>query len=62
MIYGFDIMSLYNLIEKNVEKTAYHNDNTEVLNPYTRNPFSAKVKKDFQPTSKVNSMICLKNN
>jgi hypothetical protein len=48
MIYGFDIMSLYNLIEKNVEKTAYHNDNTEVLNPYTRNPLSAKVKKDFQ--------------
>jgi len=48
MIYGFDIMSLYNLIEKNVEKNAYHNDNTEVLNPYTRNPFSAKVKKDFQ--------------
>jgi len=47
MIYGFDIMSLHNLIKKNVD----HNDNnknTEVLNPYTRNPFSTKVKKDFQ--------------
>lgn len=51
MIYGFDIMSLHNLIEKNVDKNAYHNDdkkNNEVLNPYTRNPFSTKVKKDFQ--------------
>ena len=47
MIYGFDIMSLHNLIKKNVD----HNDNnknTEVLNPYTRIPFSTKVKKDFQ--------------
>jgi hypothetical protein len=50
MIYGFDIMSLHNLIEKN--ENTYKNDNnkkhSEVLNPYTRNPFSTKVKKDFQ--------------
>ena len=52
MIYGFDIMSLYNLIDKNPHKNVHHNDtdhkNTEVLNPYTRNPLSDKVKKDFQ--------------
>jgi|688.fasta_scaffold267601_2 hypothetical protein len=40
MIYGFDIMSLYNLIVKN--------DDNNVLNPYTRNPLSHKIKKDFK--------------
>jgi hypothetical protein len=40
MIYGFDIMSLYNLIAKN--------DDDSVLNPYTRNPLSVTIKKDFK--------------
>jgi len=48
MIYGFDIMSLYNLIEKNSYKNEKHQHYNEVLNPYTRNPFSEKVKKNFQ--------------
>jgi hypothetical protein len=44
MIYGFDIMSLYNLIEKNGNE--YENANV-VLNPYTRNPLSKDVRKQF---------------
>jgi len=39
MIYGFDIMSLYNLITKK--------DDSEVLNPYTRNPLHPRVKRNF---------------
>jgi hypothetical protein len=40
MIYGFDIMSLYNLIEKK--------ENMDVLNPYTRNPMNPAVKRNFK--------------
>lgn len=55
MIYGFDIMSLHNLIEKNEENNDddrrnnrhYTKYDNEVLNPYTRNPLSKRVKKDF---------------
>lgn len=47
MIYGFDIMSLYNLIYKNVQNNNDNNKYNEVLNPYTRNPFNRKMKKDF---------------
>ena len=45
MIYGFDIMSLYNLFSKTDK---YNNNSTDVLNPYTRNPISNKVKRDFK--------------
>lgn len=45
MIYGFDIMSLYNLIEKQYDNI--------VLNPYTRNPLSITIKKNFK------SLLCL---
>ena len=48
MIYGFDIMSLYNLIEKNAQQNDNNQKKNEVLNPYTRNPFSSKVKKNFK--------------
>ena len=40
MIYGFDIMSLYNLIIKK--------DDINVLNPYTRNPVYSSVKQNFK--------------
>jgi len=45
MIYGFDIMSLYNLFTT-TDKYSYNSD--EILNPYTRNPISRKVKRDFK--------------
>ena len=54
MIYGFDIMSLYNLINVNNVNNInndFSNNNTklpEVLNPYTRNPMCIKVIKDFK--------------
>ena len=44
MIYGFDVMSLYNLIEKNENATENAN---AVLNPYTRNPLSRDVLQKF---------------
>ena len=52
MIYGFDIMSLHNLIEKQTYTNAYNNSFTngntnEILNPYTRNPLSKTVMKTF---------------
>jgi len=57
MIYGFDIMSLHNLIEKhedNDDNNYNHRNNrqhtkydNEILNPYTRTPLSKRVKKDF---------------
>ena len=40
MIYGFDIMSLHNLIEKK--------EYDAVLNPYTRNPINPLVKRNFK--------------
>jgi len=40
MIYGFDIMSLYNLIVKK--------DDIDILNPYTRNPVHFSVKQNFK--------------
>jgi hypothetical protein len=40
MIYGFDIMSLYNLIIKK--------DDVDILNPYTRNPIHPLVKRNFK--------------
>ena len=40
MIYGFDIMSLYNLISKK--------EDIDVLNPYTRNPVNPLVKRNFK--------------
>jgi len=40
MIYGFDIMSLYNLIEKK--------EDVDVLNPYTRNPIHHLTKRNFK--------------
>lgn len=39
MVYGFDIVSIYNLFEKNYIDTA--------TNPYNRNPFPKKVKKNM---------------
>ena len=38
MIYGFDIMSIYNLFDKGFEK---------ITNPYNRNPFPKEVKKNM---------------
>jgi hypothetical protein len=40
MIYGFDIMSLYNLIAKK--------EDDDVLNPYTRNPVNLLIKRNFK--------------
>ena len=49
MIYGFDIMSLYNLFTSSHERHTRENDTSrEVLNPYTRNPLSRRVKRDFK--------------
>jgi len=39
MIYGFDIMSLYNLIKT---------DRTKATNPYNRNPITKKIRKDLK--------------
>jgi hypothetical protein len=38
MIYGFDIMSIYNLFDKGLDK---------ITNPYNRNPFPRSVKKNM---------------
>ena len=38
MIYGFDIMSIYNLFDKGYDK---------ITNPYNRNPFPKEVKKNM---------------
>ena len=46
MIYGFDIMSLYNLIEKNENENENERANA-VLNPYTRTPLSRDVLRKF---------------
>jgi hypothetical protein len=49
MIYGFDIMSLYNLIYKSDNYDTFgNNGKNEILNPYTRNPISASVKRNFK--------------
>ncbi len=50
MIYGFDIMSLYNLINSNNANNDYANNTKlpEVLNPYTRNPMCIKVINNFK--------------
>ena len=52
-IYGFDIMSMYNLIEiNNKNNISKYNG---LLNPYTRNPINSKVKNDF-----YNLMVLIK--
>jgi hypothetical protein len=42
IIYGFDIMSLYNLFDKTYDKT-----HDKVTNPYNRNVFSPDIKKNM---------------
>lgn len=41
MVYGFDIMSIYNLFEKSEDT------NNKTTNPYNRNPFPRHVKRDI---------------
>ena len=48
MIYGFDIMSLYNLIYKRDNSYDIGNNIPDILNPYTRNPISCTIKRDFK--------------
>ena len=43
MIYGFDIMSIYNLFEKG----SNNNKTEKTTNPYNRNPFPKEVKRDI---------------
>lgn len=49
MIYGYDIMSLYNLINSN--------DDINVLNPYTRNKLSNKILKDFNSLLYLSALL-----
>jgi len=47
MIYGFDIMSLYNLFGKSPDK---------VTNPYNRNPFPKEVKRDVMKIIRLSKL------
>ena len=58
MIYGFDIMSLYNLINKSKnEDYSYKKEEQLPLNPYTRNPISNKVKSDLKSIIMISKIL-----
>ena len=54
MIYGFDIMSIYNLFEKSSEKN--NNKGERITNPYNRNPFPREVKKNIMKIIRLSKL------
>ena len=56
-VYGFDIISLYNLFLKSKMKTASTNVTPEVLNPYNRNPIPQTVLKDIKTILKIAKIL-----
>jgi hypothetical protein len=58
-IYGFDIASMYNLIEKSKNN---RNNNNILTNPYNRNEFPSKIPKDIKHIIKLNKLLERKSN